>query len=47
MKTLTGFLIGLAIFGFLFYAVDQGLMKSQGLQLFPEEKAAEKATGKH
>lgn len=47
MKSLTGFIIGVILFGILFYAVDEGLMKTQGLQLFPEEEAAEKTSGGH
>jgi hypothetical protein len=47
MKALTGFIIGLALFAFLFYAVDEGLMKSQGLQLFIKENAGEKAAAGH
>ncbi len=47
MKSLAGFIIGVAIFGLLFYAVDEGLMKSQGLQLFPDDKAEQKSSGGH
>ena len=47
MKAIPGIVIGLVLFGFLFYAVDEGLMKTQGLRLFPDKTAEEKAPGGH
>jgi len=41
MKALTGFIVGIVVFGLLFFAVDSGLMLTQGLHLFPDNEAGQ------
>ncbi|MBI5749380.1 MAG: hypothetical protein HZA00_09670 [Nitrospinae bacterium] len=41
MKSVVSFLIFIVICGFVFYMLDVGLMKTQGLQLVPEKEKTE------